>query len=700
MIKDIRKRFAWDRRQMRMQTRFMAYFGVVVVLLMTCVILLMETRQSNTMLRQTEIRGAAVAHSIASVVLQSLYEYDYVYLQQAAETAARDEGVAYVIILDKEGTVAAYSGHPERVGHPPVDPYSRQVEKANEQVINRIHRRLDDGADASLLDIAVPVRSAQGGVKWGTIRIGLSLRAMSAELSRTRTLLVALGLGAIMIVLISVRFFSRQITQPLEQLASATATVASGNLEHAVNEDIVGELGDLAHSFNKMTNDLKRSRDAIRYQNHHLENMVQERTAALREKARELERANTELKELDRLKSDFLSNVSHELRTPLTSIRSFTEILLDRTVSVEEEQRREFLEIISSQSERLTRLISDLLDLSKIEAGEFRCHLQSLDLEDVVHPVLETLQRLAEENDIELVNEVGDDSPTVLADFDRLSQVITNLVGNSLKFTDPGGTITVSAKVHGHRRGDSWKEMDFAGMEADAPEAKQYLIVKVEDTGCGIKPEDQKRIFEKFGQVGNVLTDKPKGTGLGLTICGTIIVHHGGALWVESEEGKGSRFSFSLPVVTHTFESEDPELQGDEVRAAEEAQCILADAVQRSASGPRLLVVDDEPTVVSAISRFLEPRGYDSVGCYSGDSVLHMAREMQPDAILLDILLPDRNGFDVLKDLKSSGDTKDIPVIVVSGLDDSNTAYELGAAEYVRKPFDMVSLLDNVRALA
>ena len=684
---------------MRMQTRFMAYFGTVVILLMTAVILLMETRQSTTMLRQTEMRGAAVANSIASVVIQSLYEYDYVYLQQAAETAARNEGVAYVIILDKEGTVAGHSGQPERVSHPPTDPYSKEVEKANTQVIRRFRNNLDLGLDEPLLDIAVPVRSSQSNVKWGTIRVGLSLDSMHEELARTRMLLVALGLGAIMIVLVSVRFFSRQITQPLEQLASATATVASGDLEHAVSEDLVGELGDLAHSFNKMTFDLRRSRDAIRYQNHHLENMVQERTAALREKAYELERANAELKELDRLKSDFLSNVSHELRTPLTSISSFTEILRDQHSQLDEEQRVEFLDIISSQSSRLTRLISDLLDLSKIEAGEFQCHLQSIELEDVVRPVIETLRTIASDSGVEVIDEIEEDTPTILGDFDRLSQVVTNLVDNALKFTDKGGRIVVRAIISKHRRGDSWKNKDFAGMEADTPEAEEYVIVSVKDSGCGILPENQKRIFEKFGQVGNVLTNKPKGTGLGLTICGTIIVHHGGALWVESKESEGSRFSFSIPVVHQNSDRYVP-LRDEDGRAAEEAQQILTNALERSTEGKKLLVIDDEPMIVSAISRFLDPIGYESVACYNGEGAVEMARELQPDAILLDIMMPDRNGFDVLKDLKSSEKTKSIPVIVVTGLDDARTAFELGASEFIRKPFDMASLLDNVRAFA
>jgi CheY-like chemotaxis protein len=237
-------------------------------------------------------------------------------------------------------------------------------------------------------------------------------------------------------------------------------------------------------------------------------------------------------------------------------------------------------------------------------------------------------------------------------------------------------------------------------MEADTLETGNYVVVSVEDTGCGIALEDQNRIFEKFGQVGNVLTDKPQGTGLGLTICGTIVVLHGGALWVESSMGKGSCFSFSLPVSTETIDRDTRSRRREETkRAAREAQNILAEAIDRSASGRRILVVDDEPTIVSAISRFLDPMGYDSVGCYSGESALDMARELKPDAILLDIMMPDRNGFDVLRDLKADEETAAIPVIVVSGLDEPETAFELGASEYIRKPFDMASLLENVRAL-
>ncbi len=491
------------RRGARLQTRFMVSIGVIVVTLMTMVILLVEKRQSTTMLTQTEGRGVAVAQSIAAVVKNALYSYDYVWLQQAAETAVSDEGVLYVVIYDKEGAIAGYSGRPERQGESPSDPVTMDILKTARISVRRQSRLPDEGMPGPYLDVAVPVNVET--VKWGTIRVGLSLQSMRSELAATRRLLGLLGVVAVGIVLLSARFLSRMITQPLEGLARATAVIASGDLDHAVSENLPGELGDLARSFNKMTNDLKRSRDAIKYQNQHLENMVQERTAALREKARELERANAELKELDRLKSDFLSNVSHELRTPLTSIRSFTEIMLDAGVELEDVQRREFLQIVAGQAERLTRLISDLLDLSKIEAGEFHCQLEPMHVEDVIGPCVETLRKLAADKGVILRATVVDRLPPILADSDRISQVLTNLIDNAVKFTSSGGTVGVSTLLSAHRRSAPGLSGGFAGMEADTPESGEYLVVAVRDSGMGIRPEDQQRIFEKFGQVGNVL---------------------------------------------------------------------------------------------------------------------------------------------------------------------------------------------------
>jgi signal transduction histidine kinase len=579
------------------------------------------------------------------------------------------------------------------------------------------------------LDLAVPVHVNGTTKPWGTVQVGLALAPLRHTLVRMRLLLVGLGIAAVFITLISARFLSRQIIDPIGGLAAATASIAAGNLDHNVQENLVGELGDLARSFNQMTTDLRRNRDDIRNHNQHLENVVQQRTAALAQKARELEAVNAELKELDRLKSDFLSNVSHELRTPLTAIRSFTEILLDPDPNLSSAERIEFLQIVAAQAERLTRLISDLLDLSKIEAGKFECRPMPLDVAALVDSCADSLRRLAVDKGVALRVEIGP-VPRIAADVDRMSQVLTNLIDNAIKFTPSGGTVTVSACTNQRRRCVIGVERPgalprgaFHGVEGRADPADEYVVVSVHDTGIGISAADEQRVFDKFGQVGNVLTDKPQGTGLGLPISGSIAVQHGGALWVESSPGIGTVFAVSIPVApaperggsgsaapgreraaiapgTRAARS-DPSSRtagdsGDTDGEGEDSN--LVEALQRSTAGKRVLVVDDEPFIVAALTELLEPAGYGVIGCGSGSEAVARARQYKPDAVVLDIMMPEINGFDVLRLLKSDSSTASIPVIVLSVLDDRNKAIELGAAEYVRKPFEKDVLLENVRA--
>jgi signal transduction histidine kinase/CheY-like chemotaxis protein len=458
----------------------------------------------------------------------------------------------------------------------------------------------------------------------------------------------------------------------------------------------VGELGETARSFNKMTEDLRRSQDAIRYQKRHLENMVQERTAALRQKARELEKANRELKEVDRLKSDFLSNVSHELRTPLTSIRSFTEILLDSPTAISPEEQHEFLTIIAGQTDRLTRLIGDLLDLSRIEAGEFRCELEPVPLDEfVMAPAMETMRRLVDEMGIELVTNFEKHLPPVLGDADRLSQVITNLVDNSLKFTEPGGRLEISTRASEERVPRDLAEGGFFGVAADTPEQGDYVVVSVRDNGCGIPLEDRQRIFEKFGQVGNVLTNKPQGTGLGLAICGNILAQHGGAIWVDSEVGAGSTFSVSIPVSGDASRHLRVHTSSDPIPALQGTADDLSTALQQVASGPRVLVIDDDEDSVRHMVRALEPLGYRAISCLGGREALKKAQELKPDAVVLDALMPDRNGYEVLRDLKNDGRTSSIPVVVLGPLSEMAKSYELGAAIHITRDEDEPVLVSD-----
>jgi signal transduction histidine kinase/CheY-like chemotaxis protein len=743
-------------RKPGLQGRFMLWFGLIVITLMTAVVFVVERRMSETLMEQAEMRATAIARSIAATVKSSLLNYDYVALQQAAETAAQDENLLYVVILTKENIVAGYSGRSELQGQPSRTPPGGRGLPADALQIQQVSAAADPTISVEHLDIAIPVMVEGAPVRWGTVRVGMSLVPLRTAVGRMQVLLLVLGLGAILITLVSARLLSRQIIRPIAGLAEATGVIAAGNLDHNVSEKLVGELGDLARSFNQMTGELRRSRDDVHRHNTHLENMVQLRTAALAQKAEELERANAELTELDRLKSDFLSNVSHELRTPLTAIRSFTEILLDPEPGLADTERHEFLQIVSAQSERLTRLISDLLDLSKIEAGKFECRPVAIEARRLVDTCVHSLRTLAANKGIQLVTDLGD-VPPVFADVDRMNQVLTNLIDNAIKFTPANGTVRVEALrsptrrcLIGVEREGSLPRGAFHGMESRASENGEFVVLSVRDTGIGISAADELRVFDKFGQVGNVLTDKPQGTGLGLPISGSIAVQHGGALWVESTPGVGSVFSVSIPVApngardhgtrgksnvapladagqengvaaTASAAAGGGTTRGSRSKATTGASRSFAarttagpasaldgpgepseglvGALQRTTIGKRVLVVDDEPSIVSALTEVLQPAGYIAIGCSTGSQAVARARDLRPDAIVLDIMMPEINGYDVLRLLKSEPDTAGIPVIVLSVLDDREKAMQLGADEYVRKPFDKQVLLDNVRML-
>jgi signal transduction histidine kinase len=249
---------------------------------------------------------------------------------------------------------------------------------------------------------------------------------------------------------------------------------------------------------------------------HAMEEKVARRTA-------ELEKANARLLELDRLKSDFLSTVSHELRTPLTSIRSFSEILLRYEVD-DPEKRRKFVGVINYEAERLTRMINDLLDLSKIEAGRLELHSEPLELEPAFARALGTTHPLLAEKGIVVESSVEAGLSPIHADADRIQQVLTNLLSNAVKFSPEGGRIRLSGK----RQGD-------------------FALISVADEGPGIPPDRLEQVFDRFHQVRDPQKSHPLGTGLGLTISREIVERLGGKIWVDSELGAGTVFSFTVP---------------------------------------------------------------------------------------------------------------------------------------------------------
>lgn len=445
----------------------------------------------------------------------------------------------------------------------------------------------------------------------------------------------------------------------------------------------------------------QRAEELLRHAHDQLEIKVQERTAELARanellKAEIAERVKTEealqnAKEAaevaNRAKSDFLSMVSHELRTPLTSILGFAKIIRkklenaifpeitteDKKIQKAIRQVGDNIDIIVSEGERLTALINDVLDLAKLEAGKIEWKTEPISVDQIIEQATAATLALFEAKQLELIKDIEEKLPEIVGDRDRLVQVVINLVSNAVKFTEKG---SVTCRV---------RRIDNA------------IAISVIDTGIGVAETDQSQVFEQFKQIGDTLTDKPKGTGLGLPICKQIVEHHGGTIWVESELGKGSNFSFTLPIGAEV----DVELQKI---ALDIAVNQLKDFVVTQNQSPTqqektILVVDDEAPIRKLLRQQLEAEGYIVKEAKDGWDAITQVRKQSPDLIILDVMMPQFSGFDVAAILKNNPETLGIPIIILSIVGEEERSYRLGVDKYLTKPINTEVLLKEIRLL-
>jgi len=398
--------------------------------------------------------------------------------------------------------------------------------------------------------------------------------------------------------------------------------------------------------------------------------------------------ARAAAEEADAAKSSFLSTVSHELRTPLTSVLGFAKIIRrrleerlfplipneDKKVEQAKLQVIENLGVVVSEGERLTKLIDDVLDLAKIEAGKFTWNMANVSMSDVIERATAATASLFDAKKLQLIRDIDAELPAVNGDQDRLIQVVINLISNAVKFTDDGA-IVCSAKVH-----------------------EGVLIVSVKDSGIGISPADQSKVFEKFKQVGDTLTDKPKGTGLGLPICKEIVEYHGGRIWVESEPGQGSTFSFSIPVIGHAAQLELlPARRTVDIEAL--VRQLREKVATHQSRDKSVLVVDDDSNIRSLLQQELTEAGYIVRLAEDGRKALALIREEIPGLVILDVMMPEMNGFDVAAVLKNDPATMDIPIIILSIVEDKERGFRLGVDRYLTKPIDTATLFHEVDTL-
>lgn len=400
------------------------------------------------------------------------------------------------------------------------------------------------------------------------------------------------------------------------------------------------------------------------------------------------EDARDAAEEANRSKSAFLANVSHELRTPLTSILGFAHVLQNRlerrilpVIPTDDlraqraiEQIYESLEIILSEGERLTALINNVLDLEKIEAGKMEWYMEPLDIGDVVTQAIDASNSLIEQKGLALVTKMPDSIPSIIGDRDKLMQVLINLLSNAFKFTEEG-TVTCSIQ-----KGD------------DA------LQVSISDTGVGIASQDKEDVFIKFKQVGDTLTEKPRGTGLGLPISKEIIEHHGGRIWVESALGEGSTFSFTLPISGMAEPDTVHRLSMDEL-LAQLKQRIADVPAERENGSKRILVADDDDSIRKLLTQELTAEGYEVFEAADGRSALEQVKAIQLDLVILDVLMPELSGFDLAAVIRNDPQTLGLPIVIVSVLEDKGRGYRLGVDRYLTKPIAIPALLQEVQTL-
>ena len=363
-----------------------------------------------------------------------------------------------------------------------------------------------------------------------------------------------------------------------------------------------------------------------------LESIVDKRTvelSRLQVQQTELAETNRRLDEVSRTKSDFLANMSHELRTPLNSVIGFSEVLQDQLFGPMNGKQQEYVSNILTSGKHLLSLINDILDLSKVESGKMELELTAFSLLDSLSASLMMLREKAIKGGIELKMELApEDDVSIEADNRKLKQIMFNLVSNAVKFSRPGGTVTVAAV----RDGD-------------------FMEITVADTGIGIRKEDIPRLFQEFTQLESAYTKEIEGTGLGLALTRHLVELHGGRVWVKSEIGVGSRFCFTIPL-THAEAKEPP---------------VKQPAI--AASGNTVLVIDDNPLTLDSLENALRFKGYRALRADNGIQGIEMAQRDLPDLIVLDLVMPGTNGFEVADRLLNENADAHVPILVLTSMD-------------------------------
>jgi CheY-like chemotaxis protein/HAMP domain-containing protein len=455
----------------------------------------------------------------------------------------------------------------------------------------------------------------------------------------------------------------------LQQSMIGISTSYSNLLASERTRILAEHLSQINQQLEAQTEELQEQSEEMQSQTEELQHTTEE----LQEQNLELDMQRKQVEEANRLKSEFLSNMSHELRTPLNSIMALSRVLIMQAKDKLSTEENSYLEIVERNGKQLLSLINDILDLSKIEAGKMEMYPTVFSLNGMLTNIKDSLQPLAKGKDLNFTLDIAESLPQIETDEAKLRQILQNIVGNAVKFTETGG---VDINVN----------HDF-----------ENIKIVVKDTGIGILTESLPYIFEEFRQVDGTSSRPYEGTGLGLAIAAKLVKALNGDLYAESELGNGSTFTITIPIKWHTI----TELQNTIIsKPGNISKEIFSPTTKLSNKNDKtILVIDDNPQFIEHISKYLEIAGYYTISTTSGKEALSLAEKHHPFAITLDVVMPEMDGWEVLQELKRNNKTNDIPVIVVSISVDRETGFAMGAIGFIQKPIDKTLLVSEIKKL-
>ncbi len=495
-------------------------------------------------------------------------------------------------------------------------------------------------------------------------RLIFSKSIIIAPIQRLNRLIYGVTAIAILCVGIAGYFFSRIISKPIDDLATAAQKIEEGDLGYRIAIQSRDEIGRLSNSFNHMV-------------------------AIINQKIDELEKTNTRLTQLDILKDEFLANISLELRTPLSGIIGISESLMQGAAGDLNEAAVHDLSLIASSGSRLAALVNDILDFSKLKHNDILLNLDAVNLHDATQVVISITRPLIEKKSLTIQNLIDPDNMIALGDESRIQQSLLSLVSNAFRFTEKGG-ITISAEID--------------------KENENMIMVSVTDTGMGISPEQRDHIFDTYATTGHRVISHLGDSGLGLAITKKIIELHGGKIWVVSEPGRGSRFCFTIPKSEEkkkTAATESVIIPGSDNQMFNAQPDIrnLPQVMSESSvlERKKILVVDDEPVNLQVIINHLSLEGYEVIPTESGTGLFaELDRNNIPDLILLDIMLPGLSGYDICRKVRERFSIHELPIIMLTAKNrtsDIVNGLSAGANDYITKPVTRDVLIARVQSL-